>query len=652
MDAIKDGTWFHDDCVKNFCRQDTLLDWLDAFPSVHNFPKDCDIKGFSPELGISQFISDKCNVMFEKTVSWWAARFSAEEVKCALTNERLPSVIVTILPLENSKRDSKRAIYHQQTCEAMRRKIPIIARPVLHNEQNMTICCPTFLVRRDWLSRCVTQPDFTPSGEDEGDDDDEEQDETGYVIVNQKFRQLKFLASGRDLSKNMSNRVMRTIAHLQNLALASATNSEANSSVAKYTYMLGRSALFGARRVNDAMYTMGRFPGNDIDDQTRAIHAMEWIKYCKSSGGNWTLFPRPTNDMLFPNMKNQYSGSWTSAKKEIANRLKEITSVWHCGIRHRIQALERGISRYDDPRLCTEVMGITGKKRVVTVSEMLAMNQFVALAREKVPDDEFIHDSRDNEPILIRPSFGSVSPTIFSDSSKSKLDWRQSGSMVEFSVDFETISNIADKMDKFPLIHDTTSIRAIGCGHYSAEQKQFVVRIFKLEYETAEAEIAMIDEWFAWMSAIHAKGGPSGPYTKPPRVWHYSHAEVTFLEKAHNCAAIRLGRNDWINKVQWCDLLSVVRGEPMVIRGCLDFGLKSIAKSLYSLGKINVIWPESQVDSGMSAMMACIRAAEDAKRLGISIGQTAIMRDAIEVYLRVDVVVVHEVLNYLRRHHS
>src|SRR5437660_1318821 len=110
-----------------------------------------------------------------------------------------------------------------------------------------------------------------------------------------------------------------------------------------------------------------------------------------------------------------------------------------------------------------------------------------------------------------------------------------------------------------------------------------------------------------------------------PRVWHWSRAEIAFLEGNYNSAAARHNRgDDWVGRVKWCDLRELFRGEPIVVRGALNFSLKSVAKALYALGKIDATWPEAQVDNGMSAMVAQIRCHEAAVRRNIAMTQVTL----------------------------
>ena len=70
----------------------------------------------------------------------------------------------------------------------------------------------------------------------------------------------------------------------------------------------------------------------------------------------------------------------------------------------------------------------------------------------------------------------------------------------------------------------------------------------------------------------------------PPNVFHWSHAEASTLETAFNSAVNRHPEKTWASP-HWYDLLNrVVKKEPVVVRGALNFGLKSVARALHSHG--------------------------------------------------------------------
>jgi hypothetical protein len=62
-------------------------------------------------------------------------------------------------------------------------------------------------------------------------------------------------------------------------------------------------------------------------------------------------------------MKNKYDKGYKKIKEEIAFNNKEITSLYHCGIKNRNLAWEQGIKKYDDKNLNAEILGFKNKTK-------------------------------------------------------------------------------------------------------------------------------------------------------------------------------------------------------------------------------------------------------------------------------------------------
>ena len=55
----------------------------------------------------------------------------------------------------------------------------------------------------------------------------------------------------------------------------------------------------------------------------------------KNEGSNWSLLPLPCRKELFPNMKNEKDGEYRKLKNKLNDEIKEITSIFYCGIKNR-----------------------------------------------------------------------------------------------------------------------------------------------------------------------------------------------------------------------------------------------------------------------------------------------------------------------------
>ena len=58
--------------------------------------------------------------------------------------------------------------------------------------------------------------------------------------------------------------------------------------------------------------------------------AISWLRELKRNGSEWELYPKPSHENLYPNMKNEMNGKYRKIKKKYANDIKEITMLYHC----------------------------------------------------------------------------------------------------------------------------------------------------------------------------------------------------------------------------------------------------------------------------------------------------------------------------------
>ena len=166
-------------------------------------------------------------------------------------------------------------------------------------------------------------------------------------------------------------------------------------------------------------------------------------------------------------------------------------------------------------------------------------------------------------------------------------EWRNSG-RVEFFVDFETVSDLADDMSRLPERGGQPLIFMIGCGHVEDGAWRFGSFVVRDLTEAEEARI--INGWLAHMAEVKSRLDPDG---HDPTLFHWSPAEVTNFETAYNSAKKRHDGN-WPSP-KWFDFLrEVMWAEPVVVRGALAFGLKAVAKALHRHGLIKTSWGDGQ----------------------------------------------------------
>ena len=227
---------------------------------------------------------------------------------------------------------------------------------------------------------------------------------------------------------------------------------------------------------------------------------------------------------------------------------------------------------------------------------------------------------------------------------KTGSDWHTPPG-VEFYVDFEYCSDLNDDFSKLPEKGGQPLIFMIGCGHLEKGEWQF--KSLVAHRLTQEEELRIILEWVAHMSSVRDRLDPDN---KNPRIFHWSPAELTALENAHNSARARHGDlSDW-PQLGWYDFLQkVMHEEPVVVKGALSFGLKAVANAMHSHDVIQTNWADSPVD-GLGAMVAAWRCDEQARKQGVAMTELPLIDEVVR-YNEVDCKVMMEIVRYLRANH-
>jgi len=301
---------------------------------------------------------------------------------------------------------------------------------------------------------------------------------------------------------------------------------------------------------------------------------------------------------------------WHDAKVHIARQLGELTLLPRVGVAERVRAHAAGFTRWDDPALDPAVFGVNEKERAI-------------LART-------LEVNRDGGPALL--------PARLRDGA-----WRLRAP-VEAYVDFEFLQDLADDFSAFPRKGGQSLIFQIGCGTYTGGEWRF--RQFTVDDLSLDAEARMIDDWLAYLrSTCSATASDLGE----ARLVHWSPAEQSNFERAYDNARARHPDREW-PPLPWYDLLrDVIQAEPVVVRGAFGFSLKSIARAMRANGAIATDWGDGLAD-GAGAMAGAWNAAVEAKRRGVTLGDTDTMREVAR-YNEVDCRVMAEILDHLRREH-
>jgi hypothetical protein len=598
------GDWVSATRLRNHVLGDPLLDWLELHGETYGFQRDHELPGYDPRTDFSQFIMAK------------GREFEAAVLKLLRKN-------CEIVPIGGGPQDSRDLSKAAHTLAAMKAGVEAIHCGVLHDESTRTYGMPDLLVRADVLERLFPSVFVLERDrQEEGDITDP----TGlaapvlggrhhYRVVDIKFTSLKLSRSG-ELGNEGSRSAYKAQLYLYNRALG-----HMQGLVPPAAFLLGRSWKKGKdpgiRSCFDRLAPV--FQSGTVEHDAPLAEEVEraiaWVRRVRNEGSQWSVDPEPVIPELRPNMKHLQDSPWHAAKKRIAVRTRELTSMWFLGAakRNELLARPRPITRWDDPELCSEVARVRGEVNGPRFDAVLDVN--------REPDGPPVR------PVRVSVAEG---------------EWRRPEAL-EFFVDFETVNDCDDDFSHLPERGGQPLIFMIGCGH--VEGGQFVFRCFTTDALNEPAEAEIIDRWLAHMEDVKRRMS----YVGSPRVFHWSPAEDSAYATAYNSAKERHPDKDWPDPRLFDFLNLVVRKEPVVVRGALGFGLKLVGKALHAHGLIATCWSDGPTD-GLGAMAGAWSAAQEARDRGVLLTETELMRE-IERYNQVDCRVMYEVISYLRGHH-
>ncbi len=343
-----------------------------------------------------------------------------------------------------------------------------------------------------------------------------------------------------------------------------------------------------------------------------AAEAIAWVRRLRAEGSTWHVLPEPTRPELYPHARNTEDAPWHAAKREIAERLGELTLLPAMNPERRAAAHVNGIRRWTDPDISAATLGVTSETFAARLDAVLAAN-------------------RSPQPTVLPERITRADPA-----------WRDAP-VAEFFVDLETVSNLDDDFARLPRIGGQALVAQIGCGHLDP------AGVWRFAQWTVDAltigeEGRIVGSWLDHVAGIC--GGVGQPLDAA-RINHWSAAEPVNLDTAYNAARTRHPDAGWPADLPWFDVLEqVIRAEPVSVTRAFNFGLKSIAKAMYAAGFIETTWGDGPTD-GLGAMVGTWSAAREATAAGIPLSTHPLMIE-IATYNQVDCRTMAETVTWLR----
>lgn len=579
--------WVSASRTRNWCKRNALHDWLERHGDVAGFERDPDP---DPRTDFREFI--------------FAQGRAFEAGVLALLSRR-----VSVFTIGGFERPAQSLDACRETYAAMVRAEPIISQGVLWNPQNQTYGAADALIRSDVLHALF--PEAISATEVGRGAPGLSLGNCHYRVVDMKFTTLRLDKRGNASSEHLPYTAQ---VFLYNEALG-----RIQGYTPEHSYILGRSwsGPRGGERRN-CMDRLATVPRNWCGKQGLLKEivrdAIDWVRRVRSEGDTWHPISGPTTPELRPN-PTAADFPWIAATEQIADETRDPILAWQVGYGARDLAAVSGITRWTDPGFTAASVGLNGSRGVIL--------------------DTLLEVNRNPEAPLVFP------PRV-----KAERElWKDQGP-VEFYVDFETVSDVNDSFSSLPARGGQPMIYMIGCGHMEAGTWQFAR--FVADRLEAESEAEVIEAWLDHMETVRRRLSPE---LKSPLVFHWSPAESSGLTNGLKSARTRHPERSrhWKEPNGYDFLGRVVRAEPVVVKGPMGFGLKTIARSFQQAGLIETAW-EDNITDGLGAMVGAWWCYDEASRTGKRVHDIELMQ-AIESYNEVDCRVMMEVIEYLRMHH-
>jgi hypothetical protein len=491
--------WLSASSIHNYCEQDLLVDWLISRGKASGFVPD----GRRPDHDARfSYVSAvlKQSWAFERKVLDFLATMSP------------------VIKIGRGPSDARVLAKLQETEAAMKAGAPIIAQAILWNLDERMEGMPDLLIRSDALARlCPAAFDGEPPGAASVPAPGLPRATYHYRVVDIKFATLHLTQVGEASRQHLAYIVQNWI---YNQALGKIQDYTPPAS-----YLLGRDIFKSLARVSHA----------NSELRALVLEGAAWLRRVAAEGASWQPVPFPTVPELRPNLKAWADLDWHRSKQEIAEVQCDLTLLPYVNPDRRARAAARGITRWDDPALSAEVLGLGGTPDGRRIDAVLAANR--PPARSAVV------------PEVILTNVG---------------NWRAPGTLEIFVVS----QMVTDQMDDFARLPERGGVDMVflvswgwldRAGQW--QSRQLVARDLSAQAETALAE--------AWRIELEQIANSAGVSPMDLRLYHWGSTRLLLSE------------------MNWHDiLLELILEEPIAVRGSFGFGLAEMAAALRASGLI------------------------------------------------------------------
>jgi hypothetical protein len=606
----------------NYLLDDPLLDWLDLYYNDYGLNNNGNKQTKEEIENNKKFLQ----VYFDGGLAF------EEKVMKSLKDKFGEKFIML-------KDDARNGITEEDfniTIKAIKSGFPIIAQAVLFNNNNMTRGIADLLVRSDYVNELVKEPVL--SEEEKNIKAPKLNGNYHYVVIDIKWSTLHFSSKNNTVLK-----IGRIPAYKGQLAIYNCALGNIQGYYPDKAFLLGKGwkREKTVKRETETEWNMDCFDKLGIIDYSdidniyikKTADAIKWYHDVSVNGKSWSPL-NPPNENMYPNMSND-DLVWGGVKKEIAEKIGEVTKICHVGIKERKELHKKGIYSCYDPRCTSQNMRLGATETASKINAILDINR----------DDRY-----------------NIYPRTIINNMR---NWQEQ-SPVDFYFDFETLNEQFCKNYKDMDINDNTTnasglIFEIGVGWIEKDSWKF--KKFYIDKVSQEEEGNIIDEFYKFILSKSLELDPQKKYY--PRLFHWTNAERNNLKDAnyrHNGKFSEfVGEVD----VKFVDMFKVFSGgriinedkneydeyEPIAIKGAFNYKLKTIGKALHNLGKIQTQWPDTNITNGQIAMLEAIKYYKNKMNNCLTEKDNKVFDDIIK-YNEIDCKMIWEIVSYFRTNHN
>jgi len=555
--------WVSASSTHNYSEQDLLVDWLIRYGKLHDFVPDGQRPDHDARFSYT-FAVLRQSWAFERRVLDWLA------------------TTTTVRKIGRAASDARVSAFLQETLAAMNAGERIIAQAILWNPEDRMEGMPDMLIRSDFLFKlCPAAFAGEPPVAELVPAPGLPSATYHYRVVDIKFTTLHLTQGGEASRQHVAYMVQNWI---YNQALG-----KMQGYIPPASYLLGRDLFKAVARVSH----------DDPELRSLALDGADWMRRVQAEGASWRPLPFPTVPELRPNLKAWVDLDWHRAKLEIAEAQRDLTLLPYVNPERRARAAARGITRWDDPNLSAEVLGLADTPDGRRIDAILAANR--PPAKDAVV------------PETIRTNVG---------------DWRTHGPLEIFVLN-QIVTDQMDDFKRFPERGGVEMVFIVNWGWLDRAGQWHTGQLVAHDL-SAQAESALSAAWRTELEQIANSVGVSPRHL---RLFHWGLTRLLLPE------------------MNWHDILhELILEEPIAVGGSFGFGLAEMAAALRASGLIKSEVPRLP-PGPLAATAGAWWAAREAERLGIPLSEVDVIQ-TIATYGEASCRSMIEILGLLRKRAS